>query len=210
MPRTVGFLADELDARIAELLQLVADFEQNKASYQGGPGALSIKSLELSYELAFLRIFASWEEFLEEGFARLLCGYHRGAAGQEPLKPGETYSTTIPGAQARVLAGKNFVTWYVPSDVVGRCRRFFDSSNFETVIASATSILNDQSLVRHQIAHTQAHAKAQFDAMTMRLEGKRFPNSRPGKFLRLTRSDGRTWLEFLSSQLRNLANQIAR
>lgn len=210
MPRSIGFLADQFDTRTAEVLQFVGQLEANKLAYPAGAGALDVNALELTYELAFLKVFGLWEQFLEESFLRLLCGYARSGA-REPLQPGESYSPQLAHAEARMLGTRNYVAWYVPSDIVGRTRRYFLGSNFEFVIASATTILLDQSLIRHRIAHVQPHAKAQFDAMTMRMEGRRFPGSRPGKFLRLSRTtDHLRWLEFLSRQLSNLAGQIAR
>jgi hypothetical protein len=211
MPRAVAFLADAFDSDVLQALDFVRTLEANKVAFPGQPSSLSTMMLELSYELAFLRIFGFWESFLEETFVRLLCGYERGAGNQEALLAGQSYSRTIPMATTRMLGGLNYVAWYVPSDVVGRCRRYFDGSNFELVIASARQILTDQSVTRHQIAHVQTHAATRFDVMTMRLVGRRFRASRPGRFLRTVHTaPAQRWLDHFTGQLRGLANQIAR
>jgi hypothetical protein len=210
MPKSVTFLADALDGRVANTLAFVDLVEQNKINAAGEAWSIDVSQIELIYELAFLRMFGFWESFLEQLFLRLLCGYER-SVGNEPLLAGQSYSKKIEDAQARILSGKNFVSWYVPSDMVGRSRKFFDGSNFEMVIASAKVILEDQSTFRHQIAHVQEHASAKFDAMTMRLINKRVRGSRPGRLLRSPRgAAGQNWLRHLSGQLIGLANQLAR
>jgi hypothetical protein len=210
MSRRVAFLVGALSAQIDDSLRFVYTLEQNKQSYSGQPASISITLIELTYELIFLRIFGFWESFLEQTFVRLMCGYSI-TGGPEPLLTGQSYSATLSDAYSRLLGTQHYVAWYVPSDMVGRCRRFFDGGNFELVIASATQILQDQSTTRHQIAHVQAHATIKFDDMSMRLVGKRYPGSRPGRFLRSNRAGtNQSWLEHFSAQLKGLSIQIAR
>lgn len=206
--RSVDFLKRDFDNRVASSLRFVRAMERNRLAYTEIDRISSIMIDDI-YELAFLRIFGFWESFLEEVFKRLLCGYEvRGS--QEQLVAGQAYSSTVFDAEARILNGRRYVSWYVPSDVVGRCRRFFSASDFEHVIASANLLLNDQGITRHQIAHVQTHATAQFDTMTMRLVGRRFRGSRPGKFLRsLEPPSTQFWLDRFAGQLMGLAGQIA-
>jgi hypothetical protein len=211
MPRSIAFLADAFDTQSSQALQFIQVLELNRVAFTGQPSSLTMTALELSYELAFLRIFGFWESFLEQCFVRLLCGYERGSGNQELLLTGQSYSPTIPDATTRMLAGSKYVAWYVPSDIVGRCRKYFIGANFELVVASATLLLSDQSATRHQIAHVQSHATTQFDAVTMRLTGKRIRGSRPGRFLRAVQTPpNQRWLDHFSGQLSGLANQIAR
>jgi hypothetical protein len=211
MPKSITFLAGAFDTQTSQALQLIQLLEQNRTAFAGQASSLNATALELSYELAFLRIFGFWESFLEQCFVRLLCGYERGGGDQEALLAGQSYSPHISDATVRMHGGNKYVAWYVPSDIVGRCRKYFIAANVETVIATATLILSDQSATRHQVAHVQSHASTQFDAVTMRLTGKRFRGSRPGRFLRTIRNPpNQRWLDQFTSQLRGLANQIAR
>jgi hypothetical protein len=211
MPQSIEFLADAFDTQSLQALNFIQLLETNRVAFTGQPSSLNTTALELSYELAYLRIFGFWESFLEQSFVRLLCGYERGGGNQEVLLTGQSYSATITQATTRMLAGNRYVAWYVPSDIVGRCRRYFVGANLEFVVASANQILSDQSATRHQIAHVQSHARTQFDAVTMRLTGKRFRASRPGRFLRTIHTQpNRRWLDHFAGQLRGLANQIAR
>lgn len=54
------------------------------------PGSIAYQQLyparlETLYEAAYLRVFISWELFLEESFLRFLCGYSSPTGGQVPI-----------------------------------------------------------------------------------------------------------------------------
>ncbi len=208
MPRSVEFLEGRFGDAADAALRFVELLERNRDEFSVGASVIDRFSVEIAYELAFLRLFGSWESFLEEIFVRLLCGYERSGGDQEPLKAGESYSNKIGHAETRMLNGRRYVSWYVPSDIVGRCRGFFSHGNLEAVIASATVVLEDQRVVRHQIAHVQKHASSMFDSTTMRLVGRRFPASSAGRFLRSDANPGVRWLEHFAVQLKGLAHQI--
>ena len=71
-----------------------------EVAFSGEPESLTVTGLELSYELAYLRIFGFWESFLEQCFVRLLCGYERGSNGPETMLTGQPYSSKIEDAVA--------------------------------------------------------------------------------------------------------------
>ena len=208
MTRSVQFLKTSFDEQADKAEAFVNLLEDNKNEFADGTSVITQYAVEISYELAYLRLFGAWESFLEEVFVRYLCGYSRGLDLQEPLLAGQTYSTTLSAAEARLLSGRSYVSWYVPSEIVSRCRRFFSGGNFEYVVSSASQILEDQRCTRHQIAHVQKHATRNFDNMTTRLVGKRFPGSSAGRFLRSQRPGGGRWLFHFSIQLRGLASQL--
>lgn len=167
--------------------------------------------LELLYEMAYLRIFVSWEAFLEQTFFRYLCGY-TSAVGGAVLAPGRNFETTIAAAEAAVLGGNRFVLWHNPNKVIARATRFFANSPIQAVILSNTSRLEDLAAVRHRITHTQTDARTNFDAATMTIAGKRYSGSRAGAFLRDTdpsTTPSLRWVEQLGNELQKLAAQIA-
>src|SRR2546427_472886 len=74
MPQLQALFATETD----RALGLAEAGERIRAvSHSGSVGRteLSISRLEAMYEMAFLRIFLLWEDFLEQSFLRYLCGY---------------------------------------------------------------------------------------------------------------------------------------
>lgn len=166
--------------------------------------------LELLYELAFLRVFIAWENFLEQTFLRFLCGYQH-SGGQESLI-GAQYCPTLNAAENVVLGGRQYASWHNPNAVVIRSQQIFSKGRHETVLSSNIARLEHFAAIRHRVAHSQAHAKKQFDTATMTLSGRRYPGSRPGKFLRdlsSAHSPPQRWIKVISLELSGLAGQIA-
>src|SRR6266853_906672 len=87
-------------------------------------GEMTTKRLDLVYEVAYLKIFASWEGFLQDAFFRYLCGY-RNSRGQQT--PATTFSVTLASAKSRVLGTYQFMLWHNPDSVIRRSRKFFSS-----------------------------------------------------------------------------------
>lgn len=175
----------------------------------------SVNRLEALYELAYLRVFATWEMCIEAVFYRSLCGY-ASAAGQETLVSGR-YFSSIAAAEAAVLAGRSYVLWHNPQHVIDRCRTFIKSgapgcpSLQENIISSNITHLLHLSYTRHRIVHEQADAKRKFDTATVQITGRVYPASRPGKFLRdwnTSTVPRRRWLEVAIAELTALTSQI--
>src|SRR5580658_4258475 len=78
--------------------------------------------LEALYELAYLRVFAAWESYLEAIFYRSLCGY-ASAAGQEQLIRG-AYFPSLAAAEADVLGAHTYALWHKPQKVIDRCKKY--------------------------------------------------------------------------------------
>jgi hypothetical protein len=213
MPRILPALADEFDSEVSKANLLARSLESAQVilSQSGNSSQIGIAAIELTYELAFLRMFLAWEVFLEEVFLRLICGYAPRGGAPEPLAPGQTYRRTIGDAETDVLRGKAYRLWHNPSEVINRARGFLSGSNFELIIASKQSDLDDYAAIRHRIAHAQEHARVRFDSVTMALAARRYRGSRPGRFLRdwKTRAIPPTrYLTAISNDLAALARQI--
>ena len=171
--------------------------------------------LEALYELAYVRVFAAWELCLEALFYRSLCGYASGA-GQETLVMGNYYPH-LAAAEAAVLGGRSFLLWHNPQRVIDRCKHHIKSGIAgcpavqETILASNLATLDDFSFIRHRIVHDQSNAKQKFDGATLRLAGRTYLASRPGRFLRDWRSPASPqmrWLEAIVSELVSLTKQL--
>jgi hypothetical protein len=171
--------------------------------------------LEALYELAYLRVFAAWEMYMEAVFLRSLCGYES-TAGQEQLHAG-TYHSTLAAAEAAVLGGRHYLLWQNPQQVIDRCQQFFKSGAGypclqETIVTSSFTDLTHLASTRHRIVHThQNDAKSKFDAATMHIAGRTYSLSRPGKFLRDSNTSiapHRSWLEITTQNLTAMIRQI--
>lgn len=208
MNREVASLADQFGAEVRKALGLIEATEKVRSS---NPSAqvkheFSIYRIELIYELAYLRIFVFWEQFLEESLIRYLCGYSN-ANGRQLLSSG-SYDRRIEDARNRIKAGRTFLLWHDPQGVVNRVRGYIAGGIHETVINSNLPDLQHFANIRHRIAHLQEDARLKFDRSSMSLCGKRFRGARPGRLLRHKFSSTERWVEKIGLDLLHLAKQI--
>lgn len=212
MPRKMPALALTFRSEADRALELAKEGETARARLTTGPGhggVIKLHSLELLYELAFLRIFLAWEVFLEESFLRYLCGYY-GGHGQETTISG-SYAGDISAARAILYGHRDYLLWHSPNAVVRRAQAHFVSSRHELVIASIAGRLEHLAQIRHRVAHSQKHARIQFDHASMALSGQRYKGSRPGRFLRdwaPGRSIPTRWVAAIADELSGIAFQI--
>jgi len=209
MPRLTAGLALQLEISTDSALALATAGEIIRSNLVPASIAykeLTIARLEALYELAYLRIFLTWEAFLEESFLRYLCGFHN-SAGPVALKVGRF--STIDDARVAVLAGSRFVSWYNPVSVVRRAQRFCINSPHELVVVSVQTQLEWYAAIRGRIAHASTYARGEFDQATLGLAGRRIRGSRPGSFLRtIDHGAGKRWLHVLADGFKGLAGQI--
>jgi len=205
MPKIAHSYADLTGNAVALVMGI--ESARSDLSVQAARAHLPIPRVELTYELAYLRAFTAWEDFLEQSFIRYLCGYRAGH-GQENVTSG-SYCSNLSDARNTLYSGAQFLLWHNTQRVVARAQRHFTLSRCETVLSSMQGRLEHYSAVRHRIAHV--HADANFDSATMALAGRRYRGSRPGRFLRdwapHTVQPTR-WLEVILNDYRSLAFQI--
>ena len=212
MPRRLPPLATSFDEEVSRAEELVRRLEAARVALIKSPDAqnlLNVANLELFYEYAFLRVFLAWEYFLQETFVRFLCGYQH-SSGQETIRGGGYYRN-LPDAENAVLNGRDYVLWHNPNAVVRRAQRFFATGQHEQVLSSNLMRLEHFAAVRHRIAHSQRHARDQFDVTTMALCAKRYRGSRPGRFLRENNpmtNPPTKWLSIIAQELSGMAKQI--
>lgn len=212
MPRRMPPLDSAFRVEILNAEDLVTRLEAARialASQAMTRHTLHVKKLELLYELAYLRVFLAWENFLEQSFLRFLCGY-RHSGGQESILSGN-YCRTLSDASATLFGNRGFALWHTPSTVVTRAQSFFANGRHEIIVSSNQARLAHFAAIRHRIAHAQDHAKFQFDQTTMALCGKRYLGSRPGVFLRdwaPSSTPPRRWIDAIAGELFSLAKQI--
>ena len=204
-------LLAEFEQRVSTVLQLAEIGEVIRARADEGSyarRALYPARLEALYEMAFLRIFANWESFLEGSFIRYLCGY---AGSSGPLNLINPPYRTLLHAETAVLGGQDYVSWSKPASVVRRSQRFIRLGVHEVVVASTQARLEWFAAVRHRVAHQSSFSKQQFDTATMGLVGRRYAGASPGRFLRdWNRSTvpQERWIDSIGAELKGLARQI--
>lgn len=205
MPRLAQTFADD-SQRAAQFADSVEKARRALDTAEA-QALLPVSRIELAYELAYLRLFTAWEDFLEQSMLRYLCGF-AAAHGQEQLAKG-VYCPTLSHARATLYGNNQYLLWHNPQKVVTRAANHFTNSRHETVIASMQGRVVHFASIRHRIAH--AHAENDFNSATMALAGRRYRGARPGKFLRDWARHSQVpmrWFEVISFEFRGLAFQI--
>ncbi len=214
MAKVMPPLRAEFSARVSDAINLAAAGEIARSEAPVGSRTRAVlhhARLEYLYEIAYLRIFVGWENFLEQVFLRYLCGYSSSVGLATPAL-GKSFSPTLAKAEQAVLAGQAFRLWHNPATVVHRSQQHFSSCPLETVINSNLSRIEQLAAVRHRITHGQPDARRKFDAATMQIAGRRYRGARAGAFLRdddITRAPSPRWLSALGNEFQALASQIA-
>jgi hypothetical protein len=170
-----------------------------------------LSRLEALHEMAYLRIFVAWEDFLEATFLRTQCGY------ESPLYSptfiaGKTRQRSLAIAQLALYGNQQYLLWHNPNSTVTRAQLWFDKCPLEQVTLSNLSRLEWFAAVRHAIAHGSADARQKFDSAAIGLAGRRYPGSSAGRFLRdrdHAAVPPRRWLHSIADELSGLAGQIA-
>ena len=212
MTRPLPFYHRELQAASQEALGIVAAGEISRSTVAR---EWKIHRLEALYELAFLRIFGAWEQYLEAIFLRSLCGY-ASRSSQEVLQNNLSYFRNLQSAEAAMLGAKQYKLWHNPNVVVQRCKQFIDSSGRgpalqERTIASNLAFLEQLAAIRHRIAHSQKDAKNKFDAASVSITSRTYRGSRPGRLLRdwdPSTNPRRRWIHTFEQSLIGLLSQM--
>src|SRR5690349_9661520 len=77
---------------------------------------LTISRLEALHEMAYLRIFVEWENFLEATFLRMMCGYQ--CPHYVPTFPtGKSRQPSLGDAQRELFGGRDYLLWHNPGAV---------------------------------------------------------------------------------------------
>ena len=173
---------------------------------------LSPARLEALYEMAYLRTFIAWEDFLEQTFLRFLCGYETATYAPQLIRAEGPYGT-LAGAQTALYSGADYLLWHNPDKAIMRCRRWFVDGLHTTVLSSQLSDVEALAKVRHRIAHDSTQVRRGMDAASMLLAGRRYPGASAGRFLRDWKVDDplvrERRLRVVTNQLIGLAKQLA-
>jgi len=135
-----------------------------------GPGPkLHPKQAAVIREMAFLYVFAAWEEFVEESFVKYMTG-----SGTKAFVPALRCGKCDNMSHAlKVLSGrpdydprKHYMSWTSPKIVIQRAKVFFDSGlPFSFVLNKYLVELADARVLRNHIAHRSDSTQKDFQKM---------------------------------------------
>lgn len=137
--------------------------------------------VEMITELAFLRIYIAWENFLEESFKRFLAG--ASTTSGKTLKR-NVVPLNMDVALKLLSGGRDYATWTSPSDVIGRAEIYFkDGEPFKSGLQPIVSVLNEMNVVRNRIAHRSPTSQKKFATLIRTAFGHGVTGMTPGRFL---------------------------
>jgi hypothetical protein len=147
--------------------------------------------LEMIVEMAYLRIFVSWESFLEESFIRYTTGAippSGNATGAIPPSGNAPVTLIHPQnighALDLVVAGRDYISWNSASEVIQRSALYFqDGEPYRSALEPAIIDLDEMNIIRNRIAHKSAKSKSKFNSFIRRKFGHSVRGMTPGRLL---------------------------
>lgn len=174
---------------LAQTLQDFRDSVQNCLTYiQVGFGTDSSGAYLYSEDVrlfisesSFLKIFISWESFLEDSFIKYLQGTPS-INGVHPIKYASP--TSIDHAQKIVIGTQKYVDWSNPEIVRKLASIFFDTGYvFNTHISSINAELMDLRTIRNAAAHLSSTTSQKLDSLSTRLLRRHCVNIKVGELI---------------------------
>lgn len=161
------------------------------------------------YEIAFLKVFTAWEEFLEDAFVAYLTG-----ARTKKFTP-NVYLRKISKKHAlRILCGTlDYPDWTSIEDVNKLAQLYFVSGKpFLQPLQEIERYFKDIKKVRNAIVHSSENAKVNFISLTRSRPHAYKRNMTPGRFLAINTSANSkiTIFEHYISFLQIAAEKIIR
>ena len=142
--------------------------------------------VDAGIEAAFLRLFRSWEVFLEDVCIGIMVGY--------PRTDGTTINCVVSFPSEAVaydvlLQDRPYLEWGLPRDIQNRLKALFpEPCEYFSALRGTAGDLAHMRTIRNAIAHSSRAAYQRFEVML----GTRYrPGMRPADHLRSRRRRGR-------------------
>ena len=160
-------------------------------------------------ELAFMKVFLTWEGFLEEAFILYLLG-RESPTGYAPVR--HAIPMNRQHAVELLASDARHTDWTAANRVVSRATRFFKGGRpFVNVIRPQTNLLDNLKKIRNALSHESTEAAEKFETF-VRNELTFFPPGMiPGTFLATLKphhAPPKTYLQFYAENFRSMAKAI--
>lgn len=180
-PVRLNFLLKDYEKSINKSLLLVTNLYNYKEFRRGKLRPILLKNIYLITELSFLKIFISWEFFLEQTFVRYMCGgiTSSGYCPNRYVQPQK-----LEHAMRILLQNKEYIDWTRWNEVKMWAKNFFKDGNpYERVILGSEVKLNEMKTIRNRIAHHSEAATVRFHNLVRNKLGSIPRGITPGKLL---------------------------
>lgn len=183
--KAMPHLGSKCVGRFNEILKIAATTE---GLWLAAPPASEVKKqlkvpqLEALYEATYLRIFASFESFIEDSLAHYMSGY--GTTSYTPVAAaGKRLHATVNNALGSLYGTRAYLLWHDMSRDIERSQVNLVSCPVEIALVAKQPELEDYAAIRHHIAHNSRDSRVKFEAAALRLTGSTH-GGKPGRLLR--------------------------
>ncbi len=159
-------------------------------------------------ELTFVRMCASWEEFLETSFVCYMTGT-KTASGFGPVRyvlaPDKNHASAI------IRGDREYVRWTTPSSLSDRARLCFKEGDpYSRVIDSVSNDMQDINTVRNAVAHSSIGAFEKFKSLVREKLGTAPLGVRPATFLLTTKKAGSSanYMSYYYNKMKMIAHRV--
>lgn len=183
------------------------DSSQNLITKVRNSGIPQIQ-VEIIVELAFLRIFIAWENFLEESFIRYLVGA-KSRSGYSPKRFVNPPNMKI--AINLISAEREYIRWNSSSEVIARSEIYFRNGEpYKSILQGVITDLDDMNTIRNRIAHRSTISKKKFNDFVRRKFGYGVSGMTPGRLLLTTMPSASqtTFLDYYVGIIRTASTMI--
>ena len=157
-------------------------------------------------ELAYLKIYLAWEQFLEE----TLLGYMMGGQSAKGYKVSSyVFPKNYSHALDIINQGRDYSIW-TPDVVIRKANQFFKRHPYVRILNPLIRYLNEMKCVRNAIAHSSKTSREKFKTLVRSRIGYASYKVTPGHFLAKSPSVAApTFFEYYTSFLINASKKIA-
>ncbi len=180
----------------------------NRGSINGLP-QFTLNYVDLVVEMAYLKSFLAWEEFLQESFVLYLLG---------KVSPSGYRPTCCISPRNRNHAlditrnGRSYADWTAVNSIVDRAGIFFNRGEpFSNSLRPKTNLFDEMKTIRNALAHNTDETNTRFASLVRRRLGHFPPRLTPGRFLSMIIPGSvppNRYLSFYTSELLLTAGQI--
>lgn len=161
-------------------------------------------------ELAFLRIFIAWENFLEDSFLRYLIG-GRSCSGKVPQK--FINPPNIKKAEEIIAGEKNkYIQWNLLEYIIPRSEIYFkDGEPYKNILQTIAVDINNMNKIRNRITHQSKRSGDDFKIFIRQEFGHGIKGMTPGRLL-LKNKDNQTitYFDYYSGIIEKTGDEICK
>lgn len=209
MPRVkINPVLETFKKEVFKSLSLAKDVTKFKEFRKGKYRPILKLRIHSIVELSFLKLFISWEQFLEHAFTRYMCGARTSSrfSPERFVQP-----KTLEHALNIIKQERHYVDWTVGSEVIQKAELYFrDGEPFASALGGSLAQLDEMKKIRNRIAHSSKDSEEKFQSLVRQKLGYNPKAMTPGKLLlfRIPSANTKTVLQEYGGLLLVLGNVI--